>query len=100
MAAAGAFFEDPVTGMAGFADAQAETSKAKMVRLKSKNLVFIRSSDQIGGHVSARLNIRCWGYNNRASHAATWAKDVKCRHTWSMLFGPNYRPTLVEPHPT
>jgi hypothetical protein len=62
---AGVSVAGPVTGTTGalvavggtgVADAQAETIKARIVRLKSNSLVFIRSSDQVTGHASAKLN--------------------------------------------
>jgi len=119
MATAGVSVDNPVTGMTGalvavagttgagvavagigVADAQAETIKARMVRLKSKNLVFIGSSDQVCRHVSARMNIWCWVYNSRERHTETWAKVVKIPHPLSVAFRPELCPTLVETHPT
>jgi hypothetical protein len=59
MTTAGVSVDEPVIGItgagAGVADAQADRIKARMVRLTSINFVFIRSSDQISRHTSARL---------------------------------------------
>jgi hypothetical protein len=80
-ATAGVLVDDPVIGITGagvgVAAAQADKTKARMVRLTNKSLVFIGSSDQISRHTSARWYGLLWVYNIGARPVATRSKVVK-----------------------